>query len=166
MKPQHLRSYYLRISPIWILAFSLSAPVALGSAQEKRNIPESETTLKVNVDLVNVILTVTEGNGRMVPGLNKEDFLVEEDGRKQEVSHFAREVTLPLTLALLIDTSPSVQSVLELEKQTAIEFLQSTLRKDDLALVMNFDRGVSLLQDFTADIRRLSKAAGRAISSS
>ena len=70
-----------------------------------------------------MIFTVTEGNGRMVPGLNKEDFLVEEDGRKQEVSHFAREVTLPLTLAILIDTSPSVQPVLDLEKQTAIEFL-------------------------------------------
>ncbi len=105
-----------------------------------------------------MIFTVTEGNGRMVPGLNKEDFLVEEDGRKQEVSHFAREVTLPLTLALLIDTSPSVQPVLDLEKQTAIEFLHSVLRKEDLALVMNFDRGVSLVQDFTADIRRLSKA--------
>ena len=110
------------------------------------------------MDLVNVILTVTEGNGRIVPGLNREDFLVEEDGRKQEVSHFAREVTLPLTLALLIDTSPSVQPVLDLEKQTAIEFLHSVLRKEDLALVMNFDRGVSLVQDFTADIRRLSKA--------
>ena len=100
-----------------------------------------------------MIFTVTEGNGRIVPGLNKEDFLVEEDGRKQEVSHFAREVTLPLTLALLIDTSPSVQPVLDLEKQTAIEFLHSVLRKEDLALVMNFDRGVSLVQDFTADIQ-------------
>jgi len=145
---------------IWVLAFclALAASLIFGSAQEKRDTRESETTLKVSVDLVNVIFTVTEGNGRLVPGLNKEDFLVEEDGRKQEVSHFAREVTLPLTLALLIDTSPSVQPVLDLEKQTAIEFLHSVLRKEDLALVMNFDRGVSLVQDFTADIRRLSKA--------
>jgi len=159
MNHKDLRSYLL-IALIWILALSpaLSPPLILGTAQEKRQSPESETTLKVNVDLVNVILTVTEGNGRIVPGLNKEDFLVEEDGRKQEVSYFAREVTLPLTLALLIDTSPSVQPVLDLEKQTAIEFLHSVLRKEDLALVMNFDRGVSLVQDFTADIRRLTKA--------
>lgn len=159
MTHKDLRSY-LSIPLIWILALSpaLSPPLILGTAQEKRDRPESETTLKVNVDLVNVILTVTEGNGRIVPGLNKEDFLVEEDGRKQEVSHFAREVTLPLTLAVLIDTSPSVQPVLDLEKQTAIEFLHSVLHKEDLALVMNFDRGVSLVQDFTADIRRLSKA--------
>ena len=159
MNHKYRRRYFLSIPPIWMLAFSLtlSAPLVLRSAQEKRDNPESETTLKVNVDLVNVIFTATEGNGRLVPGLNKEDFLVEEDGRKQEVSHFAREVTLPLTLALLIDTSPSVQSVLELEKQTAIEFLYSTLHKEDLALVMNFDRGVSLVQDLTSDIRRLSK---------
>jgi VWFA-related protein len=160
MNHKHHRSYLLNVPTVWILTFllSLSAPLVLESAQKKRDSRDSETTLKVNVDLVNVILTVTEGNGRMVPGLNKEDFLVEEDGRKQEVSHFAREVTLPLTLALLIDTSPSVQPVLDLEKQTAIEFLHSVLHKEDLALVMNFDRSVSLLQDFTADIRRLSKA--------
>jgi Ca-activated chloride channel family protein len=159
MNQKDLRSY-LSILLICVLALfsALSASLILGTPQEKRDIPESEATLKVNVDLVNVILTVTEGNGRIVPGLNREDFLVEEDGRKQEVSHFAREVTLPLTLALLIDTSPSVQPVLDLEKQTAIEFLHSILRKEDLALVMNFDRGVSLVQDFTPDIRRLSKA--------
>lgn len=136
----------------------LCTQFALGAAQRKGEQVEPETTLKVRVDLVNVITTVTEGNGRLVPNLNKEDFLVEEDGRKQDVSYFAREVTLPLTLALLIDTSPSVQPVFDLEKQTAIEFLHSVLRKKDLALVMNFDRGVSLVQDFTVDIRRLSKA--------
>ena len=155
--------YHFLVSPfVWILAFSLAlgASLVVGSPQEKRDQREPETTLKVNVDLVNVIFTVTEGNGRLVPGLNKEDILLEEDGRRQELSHFAREVTLPLTLALLIDTSPSVQPVLDLEKQTAVEFLNSVLRKEDLALVMNFDRGVSLVQDFTPDIRRLSKAIG------
>src|SRR5215510_1162702 len=150
----------IQLSLILALSLSFSSAFVVGNPQEKRDNRDSDTTLRVNVDLVNVIFTVTEGNGRMVPGLNKEDFLVEEDGRKQEVSHFAREVTLPLTLALLIDTSPSVQPVLDLEKQTAVEFLNSVLRKEDLALVMNFDRGVSLVQDFTPDIRRLSKAIG------
>ena len=81
------RNYHLlNIQLVSILALSLCACTAfvLGKAQEKRASRDSETTLKVNVDLVNVIFTVTEGNGRMVPGLNKEDFLVEEDGRKQD----------------------------------------------------------------------------------
>jgi Ca-activated chloride channel family protein len=126
-------------------------------SQEQQKSDESQT-LRVRVDLVNVLFTVTEGNGRLVADLKREDFVVEEDGRPQEVTYFSREVTLPLTLALLIDTSPSVESVLELEKQTATEFLHAVLRKQDLALVMNFDRGVSLLQDFTSDVRLLSKA--------
>ncbi len=126
------------------------------AAQERRTSSDAEATLRVSVDLVNVIFTVTEGN-RLIPSLAKEEFLVEEDGRRQEISHFAKEVTLPLTLAILIDTSPSVQPVLDIEKQTAIEFLHAVLRKEDLALVMNFDRSVSLVQDFTSDLRRLSK---------
>src|SRR5215510_6431378 len=153
-----LRRSDLSSMRILALYLTLFAPLVVQGAQQKRESRDQESTLKVSVDLVNVIVTVTEGNGRLVPDLNKEDFLVEEDGRKQELSHFAREVTLPLTLAILVDTSPSVKPVLDLEKQTAVEVLHEVLRKEDLALVMNFDRGVSLVQDFTADMRRLSKA--------
>ena len=119
---------------------------------------DDETTLRVSVDLVNVLFTVTDQSGRLITNLSKEDFLVEEDGKKQEIAYFSRETTLPLTLAILIDSSPSVEPILGIEKQTAVEFLQSVLRKEDLALVMNFDRSVSLLQDFTPEIRRLEKA--------
>src|SRR5262245_7761656 len=133
MKYQTGRYQFLVFPFVWILAFSLALGASLVVGSQKRDQREPETTLKVNVDLVNVIFTVTEGNGRLVPGLNKEDILLEEDGRRQELSHFAREVTLPLTLALLIDTSPSVQPVLDLEKQTAVEFLNSVLHKEDLA---------------------------------
>ncbi|MFN8007192.1 MAG: VWA domain-containing protein [Terriglobia bacterium] len=128
------------------------------SSQEARKPADIEGTLKVSVDLVNVVFTVTEGNNRFVSNLNKEDFQVEEDGKPQEIGYFAKEVTLPLTLGLLIDTSPSVESILETEKTTAVEFLRAVLRKQDLALVMNFDRSVTLVQDFTADLRRLEKA--------
>jgi VWFA-related protein len=117
-----------------------------------------QTTLRVAVDLVNVLFTVTDGSGRLITNLSKEDFVVEEDGQKQEIAYFSKEVSLPLTMAILIDTSPSVEPILGLEKQTANEFLESVLRKEDLALIMNFDRSVSLIQDFTSDIRRLNRA--------
>src|SRR5262245_43263335 len=68
----------------------------------------SQDTLKVAVDLVNVQFSVTDRRGRFVSGLTANDFKVEEDGRRQEIRNFARENELPLTLALLIDTSPSV----------------------------------------------------------
>ena len=65
---------------------------------------------------------------------------MEEDGRRQEIRNFARENELPLTLALLIDTSPSVRPVFDEEKTTASAFLESVMRPKDLALVIGFDR--------------------------
>ena len=78
----------------------------------------------------------------------------------QSVTHFAREVTLPLTLGILIDTSPSVQDILPLEQRAAIEFLRTVLKKNDLAMIINFDRSVSLIQDFTNSLSLLEKAVG------
>jgi VWFA-related protein len=115
-------------------------------------------TLKVAVDLVNVQFTVTDRHGRFVPGLTKQDFLVEEDGRRQEIRNFARENELPLTLAMLIDTSPSVRPVFDEEKTTAERFLETILRPKDLALVMGFDREVTLVQDYTDNPRDLKRA--------
>lgn len=127
-------------------------------------------TLRVGVDLVNVLFTVTDRNGRFIPGLGPEDFRVEEDGKPQEIAYFARESELPLTLALLVDTSPSVEDVLDDEKRTAIGFLRSTLRDQDLALVIGFDRTVTLFQDFTGNtdllgsaIRSLQRGSGTSL---
>ena len=100
-------------------------------------------TITVGVDLVNVLFTVTDDKGRLVSGLGPDDFIVEEDGETQEVLHFARENELPLTLALLIDTSPSVRPVFEEEQRTAVSFLESILRPQDLSLIIGFDRAVT-----------------------
>lgn len=152
----------LNTSPLKLVILLLSALLILGSlktfCQKPARSADDQTTLRVTVDLVNVLFTVTDSGGRLITNLNKEDFLIEEDGRKQEIAYFSKEVSLPLTMAILIDTSPSVEPILGLEKQTASEFLQSVLRKEDLALIMNFDRSVSLIQEFTSDIRRLNKA--------
>src|SRR5262249_7415792 len=120
--------------------------------------PQSQDTLKVTVDLVNVQLSVTDRHGRFVPGLTAQDFKVEEDGRRQEIRNFARENELPLTLALLIDTSPSVRPVFDEEKLTAASFLESILREKDLALVIGFDQSVTLLQDYTENLKLLKRA--------
>ncbi len=115
-------------------------------------------TIKVGVDLVNVLFTVTDNKGRLVSGLGPEDFIVEEDGERQEIQHFARENELPLTIALLVDTSPSVRPVFDEEQRTAVSFLDSILRTQDLALVIAFDRTVTLIQDFTEDSRELAES--------
>src|SRR6266704_264786 len=119
---------------------------------------QSQDTLKVAVDLVSVQFSVTDRHGRFVPGLTAQDFKVEEDGRRQEIRNFARENELPLTLALLVDTSPSVRPVFNEEKTTAGAFLESILRDKDLALVIGFDRSVTLLQDYTDNLRLLKRS--------
>ena len=119
---------------------------------------QEQTTLRIDVNLVNVLCTVQTKQGQFVTDLNRQDFRIEEDGAHQSITHFAKEVALPLTLGILIDTSPSVQDILTLEQQAAIVFLRTVLKKNDLAMIINFDRSVSLLQDFTNSMSMLEKA--------
>src|SRR2546425_9742106 len=124
----------------------------------RSSVRAAQDVLKVTVDLVNVQFSVTDRHGRFVPGLTAQDFKVEEDGRRQEIRNFSRENELPLTLALLIDTSPSVRPVFDEEKLTAASFLESILREKDLALVIGFDQSVTLLQDYTENLKLLKRA--------
>jgi VWFA-related protein len=157
-KPGWIFALATAVVTLAVLPFLLTFGSLEAFCQKSTSSTDDQTTLRVRVDLVNVLFTVMDGSGRLITNLNKEDFVIEEDGKKQEIAYFSKEVSLPLTMAILIDTSPSVEPILGLEKQTATEFLQSVLRKEDLALIMNFDRSVSLIQDFTSDIRRLNKA--------
>ena len=115
-------------------------------------------TVRARVDLVNSLFSVTDRSGRFVAELGPGDFRVEEDGVEQEIAYFATEDELPLTLALVIDTSDSVRTVFEEEKRTAISFLETTLRPEDIALVIAFDRSVTLFQDFTDNTNMLGRA--------
>jgi VWFA-related protein len=135
-----------------ILAFLLIAAVVLATPKP------AQYQIKVAVDLVNINFSATDKNGRMMPGLTADDFTIEEDGKKQQVSLFARERELPLTLALLADISPSVEPVFEEEKRTASAFLRTVLGKRDLALVIAFDRYVTLMQDYSEDLPSLTRA--------
>jgi VWFA-related protein len=115
--------------------------------------------LRVNVDLVNVLFTVADKKGKFITNLKKEDFKIYEDERLQSVTNFSNETNLPLTIALLVDTSGSIRDKLRFEQEAATEFFYSTLRKGkDKALVISFDSGVDLLQYFTDDPEKLADA--------
>ena len=109
-------------------------------------------------DMVSLLCTVTDKQGRLITGLAAADFLVKEDGKTQAIARFARETTLPLTVVVLVDSSLSVQPILQLEKQTAKAFLRTVLREQDLALVVSFNREISLPSDFSADLTHLQQA--------
>jgi Ca-activated chloride channel homolog len=118
----------------------------------------SDQTYRVSVDLVNVLCSVFDRNtNAFVTTLTRDDFSVYEDNQKQEIKNFARETNMPLTLAMLIDTSQSVAPKLKFEQEAAISFFQSTMREKDRSMLVEFDTGVTLLQDFTSDPNRLAK---------
>jgi len=130
--------------------------VVAGAAISAAKAPQM--TLKVGVDLVNVLYTVTDAKGRLVQGLTQQDFAIEEDGKKQDIRYFSRESELPLTLGLLVDTSPSVKPTFDQERIAASRFLDQVLRQKDLAMVIGFEKSVTLVQDFTEDLDLLRRS--------
>jgi VWFA-related protein len=125
-------------------------------------LPESSQKLKVQTTVVNVFATVRDHHNAIVSDLTKDDFHVYEDGVEQKVDYFTKQVDLPISLAILMDTSGSMMEILGAEQDAASRFVHEVLHKKDEALVMSFDTDVNLLADFTEDPAVLSRAIRRA----
>jgi VWFA-related protein len=120
---------------------------------------EPVTTIKVPVNLVNVLFTVTDKKNHLVLDLTKDDFRVFEDKKPQQVRFFSRETDLPLRIGILIDTSNSIRERLRFEQEAAIDFLSTAVRPDkDLAFVVGFDVTPQLVQDYTDNVNKLADA--------
>jgi VWFA-related protein len=132
------------------------------SASQGQSDDQSAETLKVNVNVVQLFFNVKDKKGALIPSLAKDDFQILEDGKPQTIKYFAAESNLPLTLGILIDSSPSQTRVLDMEKQVGGEFLDEILREKDLAFVISFDVDIDLLQDFTSSTRALKTAMNTA----
>lgn len=123
---------------------------------------EQGPTIKTQVNLVSVFATVRDKNKRIVGDLKQEDFRIAEDNQDQKIAFFSKEVTLPITLALSLDTSGSEQKMLGAIQEAGSAFLHRVLRKGDEALVMSFDTDVDLLSDITDDHGQLDRAVRKA----
>jgi len=132
------------------LAAGLGGAVVLASA------PALAQRFRVGIDIVSLNVTVTGPGGRYVTDLGKDDFQVYEDGIQQTVSFFSRS-QLPIALALLLDTSASMEEKLGTAQAAAIGFAHR-LRPDDVAEVIDFDSRVEILQPFTNDVQALEDA--------
>jgi Ca-activated chloride channel homolog len=137
-----------------ILAFSAGS-AALAWAQQ------SETTLKVDVKLVNVFVTVTDPHGGPVSSLQKENFLLKEDGKEQKIAFFSRESALPLSIVLAIDTSLSTKKDLPLEQSAAHKFAHTILRPQDKLAVYKFAEDVREIVPFTSDLSKIDVGIDR-----
>jgi VWFA-related protein len=118
--------------------------------------------IKTQVNLVNLFVTVRDKKKKIVNDLKQENFNIAEDNQPQKIAFFSKEVTLPITLGLLLDTSGSEQFMLGAIQDAGGQFLGRVLRKGDEALVMSFDSDVDLLSDFTDDRGQLDRAIRKA----
>jgi VWFA-related protein len=132
-----------------------TAPVIRDRTRPNEDTPMQ--TLKVNVDVVNLLFNVKDKKGQLLPNLAKDEFQVSEDGKQQTIKYFKAESNLPLTIGILLDTSASQERVLPIEKEVGAQFLQRMLRKEDEAFLISFDVNVDLLQDYTNNGRDIRK---------
>src|SRR5260370_2236429 len=127
--------------------------------------PEDETTLhsdeviRVDKNLTNIPVTAADKQKRFVTNLKREDIRVLEDGVPQEIFTFQQNVDLPVSLAILIDTSGSEERTLPEEKAAARSFLETVVRANkDEAAIVSFTGEVTLEQGLTGNIGRLRRA--------
>ena len=118
--------------------------------------PAQTPKISTQVKVVTVYATARDKKEKIVANLNKEDFVLDEDGRPQTITYFVRETDVPLTMGLLVDTSLSQRHVIDAERSASYTFLDHMLREDkDKAFLIHFDREVELLQDLTSSRPKL-----------
>src|SRR5712672_1982802 len=118
---------------------------------------QPSTTLKVDVKLVNVFVTVTDAHGTPIAGLTKENFTLKEDDHEQKIAVFDKESAVPLSIALAIDTSLSTRHDLPLEQASAKRFARAILRPVDALAVFGFSETVLQSSSYTADLKRIDE---------
>ena len=151
-RPKVLRSKIMLLSAALILVGGF-----ITHPQETRQ--PSKATFSVNVDVVNVFVTVRDKKGNIVKDLTVEDFTLSEDGRKQTIKYFSRETDLPLTIGLIVDTTPSENNMLDEERSASRVFLDKMLRPNqDQAFLIQFGYEVELLGGLTSSRERLTRA--------
>src|ERR1700719_3976856 len=140
------------------LALGAQQPSTQQNPARSQGQSEPSTTLRVDVNLVNVFVTVTDAPGPPIGGLTKENFILNEDNHEQTIKVFDKESALPLSIALAIDTSLSTRHDLPLEQASAKRFAHAILRPIDALSVYGFSEVVhESTPGYTADLKRIDE---------
>jgi Ca-activated chloride channel homolog len=133
-------------------------PAAPASGQTQGQAP----ILRQDVNLVNLLFSVTDKDNRVIANLERGDFQVFDDKDRQEIRFFGRQTDLPLRVGLLLDTSNSIRPRLQFEQDAASDFLFNVIRRDrDQAFLMSVDDQPEVVQSFTPDVDRLRDIIAR-----
>jgi Ca-activated chloride channel family protein len=127
------------------------------TASSSAHMGAQDTTLYVDVKLVNVFVGVTGRNGAIVGGLTRDDFSLNEDGRAQRIAIFERQSNIPLNLTLAIDTSESVAKDLAVEQHAARRFVHAILRPQDQISLLEFSSAVWELAPLTNNVNKIER---------
>ena len=151
--------------PAWSSTTNASSSFQQDQQQQPsdQNLPQAQKPLQVNTELVSVFITVRNKEHGVVNDLKQDDFRVFEDGQEQKVAFFSKDVNMPISLGILIDTSGSQTDVLGAEQDAASRFVHEVLRKKDEAMLLSFDLDVDMLADFTEDPNVLEAAIRRTV---
>jgi Ca-activated chloride channel family protein len=139
------------VTRAFLLACTLAASLGIVASGQQQ-----PPAFRAGVELVSLNVTVLDGNGHYITDLETADFNVFEDGVKQDVTFF-NKTNLPVALAVLLDTSASMETKLQTAQDAAVGFAKR-LRKQDLAEVIDFDSRVTVLQNFTSNAADLEQA--------
>jgi len=143
----------------------VQAPAAQQAPTQPGEAPSdvSTPTIRLGVNEVDLIFTVTDGHGHYIPNLKQSDFALLDDQRAPErVNSFHQQINLPLRVGLLIDTSTSIHSRFQFEQQSAIEFLLDVLKsRNDQGFVMGFDVTPDITADWTGNLDALEQGVNK-----
>ena len=136
----------------------LVACVTLGAQQAER---ARDFRYKSGVDLVNVTATVTDADGHVVPNLTRDDFIVHEDGERQDIAYFERE-RVAVSLGIVLDTSASMAGdKIEVAQQAIRRFMVDLLHPDDELFLIRFSDEVDVVHRWTRDRERIAGSIRR-----
>ena len=139
------------------------APQPTGDQTGQQGDADFSKPIRLGVNEVNLIFTVTDKHGHYIPNLQQSDFALLDDGRAPaKVNSFHQQINLPLRVGIVIDASTSIRSRFQFEQQSATEFLLQILKaKSDRAFVMGFDVTPRVMQDWTNNIDGLETGINR-----
>jgi VWFA-related protein len=154
------------LTRLLLLVFALAAASAVEAQQQKPTPPptvneQDDQTEKIFIRRVRLPITVVDKKGQFVPGLTQRDFLILEDRVPQQIETFSDDLgqSLPVYVAVLMDTSPSTAGKLKFEQESAMNFIQTVVRaRKDQVLFATFDDEINLRQDFTNKLDLLDRA--------
>jgi VWFA-related protein len=148
------------LKPLAIATFVAAFVVATQAQQNPPQDPQSDKQafrFRTGVELINVTATVTDGSGRFVSGLRKEDFRVYEDDELQTITHFSSE-RVPVSLGIVLDTSGSMEGEKMIAAKRALDrFLLDLLGPEDEVFLYRFDSTPELVHGWTTDRRKISR---------